>query len=64
MNVQPKKHKNNAIAKTQQFETRKLKDMVYTMPCEGKGKIASDVNGSYTGTPMDFEQPTQDADDL
>ncbi len=31
---------------------------------EGKGEIPSDVNGSYTGTPIDGEVPVQDADDL
>lgn len=27
-------------------------------------KIKSDVNGSYTGRPLDDEKPVQDADDL
>ncbi len=27
-------------------------------------KIKSDVNGSYTGRPLDDEKPIQDADDL
>ncbi|MBO5896520.1 MAG: hypothetical protein J6Q83_04410 [Clostridia bacterium] len=27
-------------------------------------KILSDVNGSYTGVPLDGTQPVQDADDL
>ena len=27
-------------------------------------KIISDVNGSYTGVPLDGTQPVQDADDL
>lgn len=27
-------------------------------------KIKSDVNGSYTGCPVDKEKPVQDADDL
>lgn len=31
---------------------------------EGKGEIPSDVNGSYTGTPIDGGVPVQDADDL
>lgn len=26
--------------------------------------ILSDVNGSYTGVPIDCEEPVQDADDL
>lgn len=31
----------------------------------GGGKIKSDVNGSYTGVPLDKnEKPVQDADDL
>lgn len=29
-----------------------------------KGDITSDVLGSYTGNPLDGEQPVQDADDL
>ncbi len=28
------------------------------------GEIYSDVFGSYTGTPLDGEEPVQDADDL
>lgn len=31
---------------------------------EGKGSIKSDVNGSYTGMTVDYENPVQDADDL
>lgn len=27
-------------------------------------EIKSDVNGSYTGNPTEFERPVQDADDL
>lgn len=27
-------------------------------------EITSDVNGSYTGVPLNNEQPIQDADDL
>lgn len=26
--------------------------------------ILSDVNGSYTGVPIDYDEPVQDADDL
>lgn len=26
--------------------------------------ILSDVNGSYTGIPIDYKEPVQDADDL
>ena len=42
----------------------KIKTLSQILPQEGKGKILSDVNGSYTGTPIDSLQPTQDADDL
>ena len=28
------------------------------------GEILSDVNGSYTGCPLNNERPIQDADDL
>ena len=31
---------------------------------QGRGKIESDVLGSYTGSPAEGEQPEQDADDL
>lgn len=31
---------------------------------QGRGRIVSDVNGSYTGTPVSGEMPEQDADDL
>jgi len=33
-------------------------------PQMSSGTIPSDVLGSYTGTPEDNHQPTQDADDL
>ena len=29
-----------------------------------KNKIYSDINGSYTGKPLDGGKPIQDADDL
>lgn len=31
---------------------------------QGRGAIASDTLGSYTGTPSDGGEPEQDADDL
>lgn len=34
------------------------------MPRQGREGILSDVLGSYTGTPADYTQPEQDADDL
>ncbi len=35
-----------------------------TIQHEGRGLIASDILGSYTGTPADGEIPEQDPDDL
>ena len=35
-----------------------------SLPTEGRGKILSDVLGSYTGLSADGERPEQDADDL
>lgn len=37
---------------------------VRQLPETGRGRILSDVQGSYTGTPADGGQPVQDADDL
>ncbi len=34
------------------------------LPKQGRGRISSDVLGSYTGTPEDGGMPIQDADDL
>lgn len=31
---------------------------------QSENAVPSDVNGSYTGTPIDGGQPVQDADDL
>lgn len=42
----------------------RVKAVAQALPQEGKGDIPSDVNGSYTGTPVDGEVPVQDADDL
>lgn len=49
---------------TQAPDLSRVKAVALTLPQEGKGKIPSDVNGSYTGTPVDGEVPVQDADDL
>lgn len=35
-----------------------------TMRREGRGRIKSDVQGSYTGMAEGYEEPVQDADDL
>ena len=41
--------------------TKKALEAIESYNCE---KIKSDVTGSYTGKPLDDDQPTQDADDL
>ena len=41
-----------------------VRDDSHTLREQGRGFILSDVLGSYTGTPKDGGQPTQDADDL
>lgn len=38
--------------------------MVATMRNQSRNEILSDVNGSYTGNPVDDDVPVQDADDL
>ena len=59
--------------KKQRFHTRKK--LVKTKPMSGvteefrqtgREAVHSDVQGSYTGVPMDdpYEKPVQDADDL
>lgn len=35
-----------------------------TLRNQSRGKVPSDILGSYTGTPRDDEVPEQDADDL
>ena len=42
----------------------KVLDDALTLQQQGRGTICSDVQGSYTGCPMDGEKPVQDADDL
>lgn len=46
------------------LKNQKVNNIVNSLPTEGKGFIQSDVDGSYTGTPSDYERPVQDADDL
>ncbi len=55
-----KKQKKNPI---QQSDNRVSK-AINSMVTEGRGKILSDVLGSYTGTAENGEMPEQDADDL
>lgn len=52
------------------FQDRKNKinihtnDIAKTMQEQSTHSIQSDISGSYTGTPVDGDYPTQDADDL
>lgn len=41
-----------------------VQDDSRTLQEQGRGFIASDTLGSYTGTPEDGGRPVQDADDL
>lgn len=41
-----------------------VRDDSLTLQEQGRGGIASDTLGSYTGTPEDGGRPVQDADDL
>ncbi|MDD6175734.1 MAG: hypothetical protein PUC59_08265 [Firmicutes bacterium] len=41
-----------------------LDGIIEVFPKMNDGPISTDVLGSYTGTPDDGRQPTQDADDL
>ncbi len=41
----------------------KVKEVIEAQPTSHTN-IESDVFGSYTGVPLDGEQPVQDADDL
>jgi hypothetical protein len=39
-------------------------DSANVMKKQGRGRIVSDVLGSYTGTPSDGDVPEQDGDDI
>lgn len=41
----------------------KVEEIIDTNPNRDKN-IISDVNGSYTGVPLNGDEPVQDADDL
>lgn len=58
----PKRKKSPDIYQSPVMQ--KSESCAHTLQQEGKGAIASDVQGSYTGTDMDGGQPVQDADDL
>lgn len=42
----------------------KALDDAHTLQRQGRDVIYSDVQGSYTGCPVDGDKPVQDADDL
>ena len=46
----------------------KKKKVLYPQPkvaaYDSRGKVPSDIEGSYTGVPYEGDEPTQDADDL
>lgn len=42
----------------------RLREAAMAMRQQSRHEVLSDVNGSYTGTPADYEKPEQDADDL
>ena len=41
-----------------------LRETAAVMREQSQNGVPSDVNGSYTGTPIDYSRPEQDADDL
>lgn len=43
---------------------QKVQSIANTMSNASQNEVPSDVNGSYTGTPVDYSAPEQDADDL
>lgn len=46
----------------------KKKKVLYPQPkaaaYDSRGRVPSDIEGSYTGVPYEGDEPTQDADDL
>ena len=42
----------------------RLRATASVMREQSQNGVPSDVNGSYTGTPIDFSVPEQDSDDL
>lgn len=48
----------------QNKKAHRIINIAATLPNMNKGKIKSDVQGSYTGIGTDGSYPVQDADDL
>ena len=46
------------------MKAKRIISIAATLPNQNKGKIPSDVQGSYTGMSFDGTAPVQDADDL
>ncbi len=58
---------NSPLDKSNQKQPTRLnpkKNPSNTLQKQGRGKIPSDTQGSYTGTPEDGLIPEQDPDDL
>ena len=51
-------------AKHNTVTSSRLRETAAVMREQSKNIVPSDVNGSYTGTPIDYSRPEQDADDL
>ena len=47
-----------------EMKAKRIISLAATLPNMNKGKIPSDVQGSYTGMSADGSPPVQDADDL
>ena len=47
-----------------EMKAKRIISIAATLPNMNKGKIPSDVQGSYTGMSADGTPPVQDADDL
>lgn len=56
--------KNFFTGKKKQQPTAKAEQVSAALTETNQEEIYSDVTGSYTGTPVDGIEPTQDVDDL
>ena len=62
MSKKPPPRLHNAGPET--VSPARLRAVAAVMRRQSRDEVLSDVNGSYTGTPVDYEKPVQDADDL
>lgn len=60
------KKKKGKIVRTVQepISGARLRAVASVLREQSGDTVPSDVNGSYTGTPLDYSQPEQDPDDL